>query len=62
MFRQKCVDKKERLQHCSFIDLYLLNFAMETIEKSENNNMNYQYVIFDAWENRVLFNVKMTYM
>lgn len=31
------------------------DFAMETIEKSENNNMNYQYVIFDAWENRVLF-------
>lgn len=55
MFRQKCVDKKERLQHCSFIHLNLLNFAMETIEKSENNNMNYQYVIFDAWENRVLF-------
>lgn len=55
MFRQKCVDKKECLQYCSFIDLYLLNFAMETIEKSENNNMNYQYVIFDAWEYRVLF-------
>lgn len=47
MFRQKCVDKKESLQHCSFIDLNLLNFAMETIEKSENNNMNYQYVIFE---------------